>query len=79
MHVEDVAVYDQTFTPHTLRENIANASRTVKENLTQISAISAICNAAVISADTTEKEAVEKQIIGDATGNYDADRLFISL
>lgn len=68
MHVEDVAIYDSAFTPETLRERIAAAAPAMKENLAQIGAVSAICNAAIMVPDTAEKPQGEREIMGDATG-----------
>ncbi|KAI0064776.1 sodium-potassium ATPase [Artomyces pyxidatus] len=64
MHVEDAAVFDASFSPKSLREQIESTPSTVSENLRQLPAISCICNAATFHAATPEKE---EHVIGDAT------------
>ncbi|KAI0064852.1 sodium-potassium ATPase [Artomyces pyxidatus] len=65
MHVEDAAVYDASFSPASLREQIESSLDVgVVENLRQLPAVSAICNAATFHAATSEKE---QTVIGDAT------------
>jgi sodium/potassium-transporting ATPase subunit alpha len=69
MHVEDVAILDTTFTPKSLRENLVTASPEVRENIAQLGAISAVCNAAVMVLPTPEKShSGNGEILGDATG-----------
>jgi sodium/potassium-transporting ATPase subunit alpha len=65
MHVEDAAIYDATFTVPTLRQQLESAQPFVAENLRQLPAVSAICNAAAFQGSPSD---VKRQIIGDATG-----------
>lgn len=65
MHVEDVAIYDTTFAVPTLREQLESAQPSVVENLRQLPAISAICNAATFEGSPSDSM---RNIIGDATG-----------
>ncbi|TFY54358.1 hypothetical protein EVG20_g9732, partial [Dentipellis fragilis] len=59
MHVEDAAVYDTSFVTSSLQETLKSAPKEVRENMRQLPAISAICNAATFQA--------EGHVIGDAT------------
>lgn len=72
MSVEDAAVFDARFSPSELREAISHASAEARENLAQLAAVSAICNAAVIevraNSGNDEKPSKEREVIGDATG-----------
>jgi sodium/potassium-transporting ATPase subunit alpha len=65
MHVEDAAIYDTTFTVPTLRERLESAQPLVVENLQQLPAVSAICNAATFEGSPSDSK---RNIIGDATG-----------
>ncbi len=65
MHVEDAAIYDATFTVPTLREKLESAQPLVAENLRQLPAISAICNAATFEGSPSDSK---RNIFGDATG-----------
>ncbi|KAI0041569.1 sodium-potassium ATPase [Auriscalpium vulgare] len=64
MHVEDAAVLDVSFTPATLKDQLATGTAAITENLRQLPAVSALCNAATFEAGMGEKE---RTIIGDAT------------
>ncbi|KAH9965074.1 sodium-potassium ATPase [Russula compacta] len=64
MHVEDAAIYDATFNVPTLRQQLESAQPRVAENLRQLPAISAICNAAAFEGSPSDEK---RQIIGDAT------------
>lgn len=65
MHVEDAAIYDTTFTVPTLLERLESAPPLVVENLRQLPAVSAICNAATFEGSPSDSK---RSIIGDATG-----------
>ena len=65
MHVEDAAIYDTTFTVPTLREQLESAQPLVVEDLRQLPAVSAICNAATFEGSPSDSK---RNIIGDATG-----------
>lgn len=65
MHVEDVAIYDVTFDVPTLRQQLELAEDLVAENLRQLPAVSAICNAASFEGSPSDSK---RKIIGDATG-----------
>ena len=65
MHVEDASIYDTTFSVPTLREQLESAQPLVVENLRQLPAISAICNAATFEGSPSDSK---RNIIGDATG-----------
>jgi sodium/potassium-transporting ATPase subunit alpha len=67
MHVEDAAIFDATFTTGTLDATIKSAAEgNVKDNLRQLGAVAAICNAATFQADPAKPG--ERLISGDATG-----------
>jgi sodium/potassium-transporting ATPase subunit alpha len=65
MHVEDAAIYDTTFAVPTLREKLESAQSLVVENLRQLPAVSAICNAATFEGSPSDSK---RNIFGDATG-----------
>ncbi len=65
MHVEDAAIYDTTFAVPTLREQLESAQPLVAENIRQLPAVSAICNAATFEGSPSDSK---RNIIGDATG-----------
>jgi sodium/potassium-transporting ATPase subunit alpha len=65
MHVEDAAIYDVTFDVSTLRQQLGSAQHLVAENLRQLPAVSAICNAASFEGSPSDSK---RNIIGDATG-----------
>jgi sodium/potassium-transporting ATPase subunit alpha len=65
MHVEEAAIYDTTFAVPTLRERLESAQPIVAENLRQLPAVSAICNAATFEGPSSNSK---QNIIGDATG-----------
>ena len=65
MHVEDAAIYDITFNIPTLRQQLESAEDLVAENLRQLPAVSAICNAASFEGSPSDSK---RKIIGDATG-----------
>ncbi|KZS91530.1 sodium-potassium ATPase [Sistotremastrum niveocremeum HHB9708] len=66
MHVEDCAVFDQTYTAPSFKSRVqAQSGTNAAENLAQLAAVGAICNAASFGAATSEKE--ERPVIGDAT------------
>ena len=65
MHVEDAAIYDVTFNVPTLRQQLESAEDLVAENLRQLPAVSAICNAASFEGSPSDSK---RKIIGDATG-----------
>jgi len=65
MHVEDAAIYDVTFNVPTLCERLESAESPVAENLRQLPAVSAICNAASFEGSPSDSK---RNIIGDATG-----------
>jgi sodium/potassium-transporting ATPase subunit alpha len=65
MHVEDAAIYDTTFVVPTLLERLESAQPLVAENLRQLPAVSAICNAATFEGSPSDSK---RGIIGDATG-----------
>jgi sodium/potassium-transporting ATPase subunit alpha len=65
MHVEDAAIYDIKFNVQTLSERLESAENLVAENIRQLSAVSAICNAASFEGSPTD---LRRNIIGDATG-----------
>jgi hypothetical protein len=65
MHVEDAAIYDVTLNLSTLRQQLESVEDPVAENLRQLPAISAICNAASFEGSPSESK---RKIIGDATG-----------
>ena len=65
MHVEDAAIYDVTFDVPTLRQQLESAEGLVIENLRQLPAVAAICNAAVFEGSSSDSE---RNVIGDATG-----------
>lgn len=65
MHVEEVAIYDTTFGVPALRERLESAQPIVAENLRQLPAVSAICNASILEGPPSDSK---QNIIGDATG-----------
>ena len=65
MHVEDAAIYVVTFNVSTLRQQLESAEDLVAENLRQLPAVSAICNAASFEGSPSD---TNRKIIGDATG-----------
>ena len=65
MDVEDTAIYDATFNVPTLRQHLESAQPLLAENLRQLPAISAICNAATFEGSPLDEK---RHIIGDATG-----------
>jgi sodium/potassium-transporting ATPase subunit alpha len=65
MHVEDAAIYDVTLNLSTLRQELESVQDLVAENLRQLPAVSAICNAASFEGSPSESK---RRIIGDATG-----------
>jgi cation transport ATPase len=65
MHVEDAAIYDVPFDVPTLRQQLELAEDLVSENLRQLPAVSAICNAASFEGSPSDSK---RKIIGDATG-----------
>ena len=67
MHVEDAAVFITPFTPDTLRTVMRDSSPKTSENLSQLSAVGAISNAATFHGKNTKGE---KDVIGDATGKH---------
>ena len=73
MHVEDAAIYDVTFDLSTLRQQLESAQDLVVENLRQLPAVSAICNAASFEGSPSESG---RRIIGDATGKRPIHRRF---
>ncbi|KAH9955492.1 hypothetical protein BC827DRAFT_1236737 [Russula dissimulans] len=64
MHVEDAAIYDVTFDVQTLCERLESAENLLAENLRQLPAVSAICNAASFEGSPSDSR---RNIIGDAT------------
>jgi sodium/potassium-transporting ATPase subunit alpha len=72
MHVEDAAIYDVTFDVPTLRQQLESAEGLVIENLRQLPAVAAICNAAVFEGSSSDSK---RNVIGDATGKEPADWL----
>ena len=73
MHVEDISVFDSQFTPQTFLEAVNKSPQAAKENINQVAAVSAICNAAVLGGDAHDDDGDEKRerlIIGDATGRH---------
>ncbi|KAF8493698.1 sodium-potassium ATPase [Russula emetica] len=64
MHVEDAAMYDTTFAVPKLREQLESAQPLVAENLRQLPAVSAICNAATFEGSPSDSK---RNVIGDAT------------
>ena len=67
MHVQDAAIYDVTFDVPTLRQKLESAEDRVTENVRQLPAVSAICNAASFEGSPSESM---RNIIGDATGKW---------
>ncbi|OBZ79410.1 Sodium/potassium-transporting ATPase subunit alpha-A [Grifola frondosa] len=70
MHVENVAVFDEVLPYSRFQSVIADVGSKSAENLAQLGAVSAICNAATFggSSDDNEKAGSQEQaIIGDAT------------
>ncbi|KAI0036987.1 sodium-potassium ATPase [Vararia minispora EC-137] len=66
MHVEDASVFDVVYTPDSLKAALESEKETsVIENLCQLSAVAAICNAATFQTETSAKG--ERLISGDAT------------
>ncbi|KDQ57331.1 hypothetical protein JAAARDRAFT_194477 [Jaapia argillacea MUCL 33604] len=66
MHVENVAVFDTVYHPESFRSDIARCSQEVAANLSQVAAVSSICNAATFEAGSSSDEK-EKGAVGDAT------------
>ena len=67
MTVNDVAVFDTIFTPASLDSAVkSETNMAVKENVQQLAAVAAICNAATFQG--ASKEGIERPISGDATG-----------
>ncbi|KAH9955497.1 sodium-potassium ATPase [Russula dissimulans] len=54
MHVEDAAIYDIKFNVQTLSERLESAENLVAENIRQLPAVSAICNAASFEGSPTD-------------------------
>lgn len=72
MAVEDVAIFDAQYTPQILKEQVSNSALAARENVAQIAAVSAICNAAVFQSGAnggSEKQLEERDVVGDATGS----------
>jgi sodium/potassium-transporting ATPase subunit alpha len=67
MHIQDAAIYDVTFDVSTLSQQLEPAEDRVVENLRQLPAVSAICNAASFAGSPSESM---RNIIGDATGKW---------
>ncbi|KLO07342.1 sodium-potassium ATPase [Schizopora paradoxa] len=67
MHVEDAAVFDTQFVPSSLRDALVTSTLQKRENLVQLPAISAICNAATMTNVGDASETSGRQIMGDAT------------
>ncbi|KZT39131.1 sodium-potassium ATPase [Sistotremastrum suecicum HHB10207 ss-3] len=69
MHVEDCAIYDQSYTsPEFIKRLEASSADASGENLRQLAAVAAICNAAEFDqSKSSEKEAGERAVFGDAT------------
>lgn len=68
MTVNDAAVFDTTFTPAGLDSTVkAIQDGAVKDNIQQLAAVAAICNAANFQG---APKGVERVISGDATGSY---------
>jgi sodium/potassium-transporting ATPase subunit alpha len=67
MHIQDAAIYDVTFDVSTLSQQLESAEDRVVENLRQLPAVSAICNAASFAGSPSESM---RNIIGDATGKW---------
>lgn len=67
MTVNDAAIFDTTFTPTSL-DSILKSEKNgaAKDNVQQLAAVAAICNAANFQG--TLKEGSERPISGDATG-----------
>jgi sodium/potassium-transporting ATPase subunit alpha len=76
MHVEDAAIYDVTFDVQTLCERLESAENLLAENLRQLPAVSAICNAASFEGSPSDSR---RNIIGDATGRGNYSRFDIHL
>jgi len=76
MHVENIAVFDSTYESNSFRSVISNADPLVENNLSQIAAVSVICNSATFDVGTgsEEKTTQGKAIVGNATG-----QIFLSL
>ncbi|KAI9507404.1 sodium-potassium ATPase [Russula earlei] len=64
MHVEDAAIYDVAFDVQTLHQRLESAEHQLAENLRQLPAVSAICNAAAFEGSPSDSK---RNIIGDAT------------
>lgn len=78
MHVENLAVFDSVYESNAFRTVITNSDFPAENNLSQIAAVGAICNAATFDMDAAsgsdEKKVQGKGIVGNATGQI----LFIS-
>lgn len=72
MHVEDLAIFDSVYESNAFRTVITNSDPPVENNLSQIAAVGAICNAAAFDVDAAsgsdEKRVQGKGIVGNATG-----------
>lgn len=67
MHVENAAVFDTQFIPTSLRDMLVTSTLQKRENLIQLPAVSAICNAATLTNVGDASETTGRKIMGDAT------------
>jgi len=75
MHVENLAIFDSVYESNAFRTVITNSDPPVENNLSQIAAVGAICNAATFdvgaASGSDEKKIQGKGIVGNATGQSD--------
>ena len=78
MTVNDAAIFDTIYTPATLDSTVkSEKDGIVKDNVQQLAAVAAICNAANFQG--TFREGVERPVSGDATGPSAPRMLMLAL
>jgi len=83
MHVENLAIFDSVYESNAFRTVITNSDPPVENNLSQIAAVGAICNATTFDVNAAsgsdEKKIQGKGIVGNATGQSDTFFYYICL
>jgi sodium/potassium-transporting ATPase subunit alpha len=71
MHVENVAIFDAVYSSESFRTSLPDAEPDEANNLVQVIAIGAICNAACFdNSCPLDKKTNEKAVSGNATGFF---------
>jgi sodium/potassium-transporting ATPase subunit alpha len=69
MHVENVAILDAVYNSEGFRRTLPDAEPDIADNLSQVVAIGAICNAASFdNSSPLDKKTNERAVSGNATG-----------